>query len=135
MARIKRGGRELVVADSEVTGYLREGYSVIDDRGNELTPAKAMTYTQAMNENIVLKKRNEQLQAQLKMANDLNVELRKQLEAAKKAAEDALNGSAADKPTETLGNKAGATGKTATPVQANKSLPAAKPAQKGQKQP
>ncbi len=54
MARVKRGGRELVIADSEVTEYLKSGYSVIDEHGTDLTPAQAMTYSQVRSENGVL---------------------------------------------------------------------------------
>lgn len=50
MTRIKRGGRELTVDDSVVAGYLREGYSVIDDHGNEITRGTAQNMSQALRE-------------------------------------------------------------------------------------
>ena len=50
MTRIKRGGRELTVNDSAVAGYLREGYSVIDDHGNEITRGNAQNLGQALRE-------------------------------------------------------------------------------------
>lgn len=49
MTRIKKGGRELTVSDSVVAEYLNEGYSVIDDKGNEISRSEALTYDEAMN--------------------------------------------------------------------------------------
>lgn len=69
MTRIRRGGRELVVEDSEVAGYLKQGYSVIDESGREITPHKAMTYSQAMTENQALKVRETELEKALQAAN------------------------------------------------------------------
>ncbi len=69
MTRIRRGGRELVVEDSEVAGYLKQGYSVIDESGREITPQKAMTYSQAMTENQALKIREAELEKALQAAN------------------------------------------------------------------
>ena len=46
MTRVKRGGRELVVPDSDVAEYLADGYSVIDDQGNVLTKTQAMSFSQ-----------------------------------------------------------------------------------------
>lgn len=131
MARIKRGGRELVVADSEVTEYLKQGYSVIDDRGNELTPAKSLTYTQAMNDNIVLKKRNEQLLHQLEAANQKIADLKAEIEAMKKPAEDTENAPAEKPPAEITANKAGNTRKSVQAASANKSSSGGKTPGKG----
>ena len=50
MTRVKRGGRELIVDDAVVTEYLGNGYSVIDDRGKEITRGKALDYATAMRE-------------------------------------------------------------------------------------
>lgn len=75
MARMKRGGRELVVADANVAEYLKEGYSVIDDHGNELTHSKAVTYQQAMVENADLRARVKALSTSLEKANNRIVEL------------------------------------------------------------
>lgn len=48
MTRIKRDGRELVIDDAAVTEYLAQGYSVIDDHGNEVKRGKTMDYASAM---------------------------------------------------------------------------------------
>ena len=48
MTRVKRGGRELVIDDAIVTEYLNNGYSVIDDHGNEVKRGKALDYASAM---------------------------------------------------------------------------------------
>lgn len=98
MARVKRGGRELVIADSEVTEYLKSGYSVIDEHGNELTPAKAMTYNQVLSENGVLKKRVESLNKQLEAANREIADMKAAVEQAEKKAETAPDN---NPPTET----------------------------------
>ena len=79
MTRIKNGGRELVVADSEVDEYLKEGYVVIDEKGNPLSKPKAVTYMQAVQENIVLKAQVKSLTAALEDANSQIVELSKRL--------------------------------------------------------
>lgn len=130
MARVKRGGRELVIADSEVTEYLKNGYSVIDEHGNEMTPAKAVTYNQVLNENAVLKKRVEALSKQLEAASreitDLKAALKKQSEKAENAPEP---NTTAEHPVESTGN----TLEQRQTVQANKSTPGAKTAQKGGK--
>ena len=57
MPRIIKGGRELVVSDSDVTAYLNQGYAVIDEKGNVLSKAKAVTFQEVMAENTVLRKR------------------------------------------------------------------------------
>lgn len=48
MTRVKRANRELVIDDAAVTEYLTQGYSVIDDHGNELQRGKALDYASAM---------------------------------------------------------------------------------------
>ncbi len=131
MARVKRGGRELVIADSEVTEYLKSGYSVIDEHGNELTPAKAMTYNQVLSENGVLKKRVESLNKQLDAANREIADLKAALEQAEKKAETTPDG---NPPTEPPDKSAGSTLEQRQTVQANKSTPGSKPAKKGGKQ-
>lgn len=131
MARVKRGGRELVIADSEVTEYLKSGYSVIDEHGNELTPAKAMTYNQVLSENGVLKKRVESLNKQLEAANREIADMKAAVEQAEKKAETAPDN---NPPTETPDKSAGSTLEQRQTVQANKSTPGSKPAKKGGKQ-
>ena len=69
MVRIKRGGRELTVADADLTGYLEQGYSVIDAKGNELTRAKAVTYEQAVAENADLRKKAKEYAAAMQAAH------------------------------------------------------------------
>ena len=76
MTRIKRGGRELVVADSAVAEYLKQGYSVIDDKGNELTRAQATTFSQLKAEYDMLKKRFSALNAELEAVKAENVQLK-----------------------------------------------------------
>ena len=84
MARIKRGGRELVVADSDVAGYLEQGYSVIDDKGNAISRAKAVTYEQAIAENAELKDKAKQAVTALEASNTRITELEGQVKALKK---------------------------------------------------
>lgn len=131
MARVKRGGRELVIADSEVAEYLKSGYSVIDEHGNELTPAKAMTYNQVLSENGVLKKRVESLSKQLEAANREIADLKAALVQAEKKPETASEDNLpAEHPEKSSGN----TLEQRQTVQANKSTPGSKPAKKGGKQ-
>lgn len=138
MARVKRGGRELVIADSEVTEYLKSGYSVIDEHGNELTPAKAMTYSQVLSENGVLKKRVESLNKQLEAANreiaDLKVALEQAETALAQAEKKAETTPDDNPPTEPPDKSSGSTLEQRQTVQANKSTPGSKPAKKGGKQ-
>ena len=48
MTRVKLGGRELVIDDSELAAYLKLGYAVIDGKGNELSMCKAATFEEAV---------------------------------------------------------------------------------------
>ena len=96
MARMKRGGRELVVADANVAEYLKMGYSVIDEHGNELTHTKAVTYQQAMLENVDLRARVKALTASLENANTKIVGLEAALA---KASEPAKTGKRSEKRT------------------------------------
>lgn len=70
MARIKRGGRELVVADSSVTEYLNQGYSVIDEKGNEIVQGKAIDYASAMRRIAELEAHDSALGKSLVSANE-----------------------------------------------------------------
>ena len=70
MVRIRRGGRELTVPDSSVAEYLKEGYSVIDDQGNEVKRGMALNYSQAMAELTAEKTRTAALATALKDANE-----------------------------------------------------------------
>lgn len=79
MVRVMRGGRELTIPDTQVTEYLKMGYSVIDDKGNVITRATAITYDQAMRENAELRKQNERLKKQLYEAEEMNHTLGKEL--------------------------------------------------------
>ena len=65
MTRIKRGGRELTVDDSVVAEYLKEGYSVIDDHGNEITRGAAQNLSQAQRELAAERQRTTTLAAAL----------------------------------------------------------------------
>lgn len=69
MTRVKRGGRELIVDDAVVTEYLGNGYSVIDDRGNEITRGKALDYATAMRELAEVKAHDAALAIALNEAN------------------------------------------------------------------
>lgn len=76
MARVKRGGRELVIADSNVTEYLNQGYSVIDDKGNEIKHGKAMDYMSAMKRIAELEAHDAALGKSLTAANNEIAKLR-----------------------------------------------------------
>lgn len=80
MTRVKNGGRELVVNDSEVAAYLEMGYAVIDESGKTVTPGKPMTYGHLIAENEALKSREEVLENALNLANAEIESLRKKLE-------------------------------------------------------
>lgn len=69
MTRVKRGGRELIVDDAVVAEYLGNGYSVIDDRGNEITRGKALDYATAMRELAEVKAHDAALAIALDEAN------------------------------------------------------------------
>lgn len=93
MIRVIRDGRELVVAEAEVTGYLEEGYSVIDAQGNVLSKAKAKTYEQAMADNKQLLAQFRQAVAEKDAANKAlmaKTEEIKKLKGEIKALQDAL---------------------------------------------
>lgn len=70
MTRIKRGGRELTVNDSVVAEYLKEGYSVIDDHGNEITRGTAQNLGQALRELNAERQRTASLSQALADANE-----------------------------------------------------------------
>lgn len=134
MTRIMRGGRELVVADSDVAEYLKLGYSVIDDQGNVLKRSQAMSYSDLKAEHDILKRQHDGLKlahdqlkqeaeglrdtvahqdAVIEQLNGENATLKTELEKARaelKAAKTA-------KPT---ANKAGNTQTPAKPAQATK---------------
>ncbi len=96
MTRMKKGGRELVVSDSDVAAYLNEGYAVIDEKGNVLSRAKSVTYGEAMAENGDLRKRVQALTASLEAAHTEIADLKKQLKAAQKKGKSADRKDAAD---------------------------------------
>lgn len=85
MVRIMRGGRELTIPDTQVTEYLKSGYSVIDDKGNVITRATAITYDQAMRENAELKHQIGRLKKLLSESEAEIAELTKELVALKGA--------------------------------------------------
>lgn len=89
MPRIKRGGRELVVSESVVREYLRDGYSLIDDQGNIIQPNAPMNYAQAMSEISTLKEREAQLETALSETNEALHAVKKHAEALE-AENDAL---------------------------------------------
>lgn len=101
MMRIKRGGRELLVNDSEVAEYLNQGYSVIDDKGNVITQGQAMTYEQALAEARGLRQREKALTASLAEANRKIVALETYNAVMKKEIEELhkqIDGNDADDP-------------------------------------
>lgn len=110
MARVVLGGRELVVADSEVREYLKAGYSLIDDKGNAIQRGRARTYEEAMAENSRLRQQLSATQAALSAANEVNETLKIRissllaeldaLRSADKAQEDDKTVKAADSSTE-----------------------------------
>lgn len=82
MLRVKRDGRELVIAESDLTEHLKMGYSVIDGKGNELTRSQAITYEQAIKENSSLKDRLKKAAISVERLQSQNVELKKKLKMA-----------------------------------------------------
>ena len=87
MTRMKRGGREIVIDDAVVTEYLNQGYSVIDEKGNEVTRGKALDYASAMRELAEVRAHDAALAISLSEANEkikrLNAEIKKLKAAAK----------------------------------------------------
>lgn len=121
MTRIKRGGRELVVADSAVAEYLRQGYSVIDDKGNELTRAQATTFSQLKAEYDILKKRFSALNAELEAVKAENVQLKTCRDERIAELEAQIGAMSGETITETPENKAGNTRKPVPTASTNKS--------------
>lgn len=101
MPRIIKGGRELVVSDSDVTAYLNQGYAVIDEKGNVLSKAKAVTFQEVMTENTELKKRVKELATAQEAATTELATLKKQMKALKKStkADEKKSGGTKDGPT------------------------------------
>ncbi|MEG2621416.1 MAG: hypothetical protein RSC06_00825 [Clostridia bacterium] len=89
MTRVKLGGRELIIDDSELTVYLAMGYSVIDGKGNELSRGKAISYDQAVRENEDMKKRLSKATKDLEALHTERSELQIELLQAQSDLEDA----------------------------------------------
>lgn len=96
MIRVIRDGRELVIAEADLAGYLEEGYSAIDAQGNVLSKAKAKSYEQAMIDNKQLLAQLRQAVAEKDAANKTIMKqaeeikkLKSELEALQKALNDA----------------------------------------------
>ena len=75
MTRLKRDNREIVVRDEQVTAYLKQGYAVIDARGNVIAEGRAMDYGSAMQRIAELEARNAGLAASLEQARARIAEL------------------------------------------------------------
>ena len=121
MTRIKRGGRELLVPDESVAEYLQDGYSVIDDQGNELSHTQSRTYSELKAENASLKVRLKALSSEFERVK-AESEAKDERIAALKAQLEMLDGESDEEtPTEPTGNEAGDTEKTVPTASTNKS--------------
>ena len=84
MTRVKLGGRELVIDDSELAAYLKLGYAVIDGKGNELSKCIAATYEQAVADNKTLLAENKRLITDLEGFRTENIAYKAELQRLKK---------------------------------------------------
>lgn len=84
MTKVRRGGRELTVKDTDVSMFLEQGYDVIDDRGNVIEHAGPMDYKTSMKRIAELEARNADLVERLNEATADLAKVRKELKALQK---------------------------------------------------
>lgn len=88
MVRIKMGCREMQVREDKVERYLKEGYKVINDRGEEIEFHKPMSYDDAVKRIRELEAYNKGLQDSINDAGDQIKKLKAEIKKLKKGSKE-----------------------------------------------
>lgn len=104
MIRVIKGNREVCIDDADLSAYLEQGYSVIDNKGNVVKVGKATTIAEVIAENKAMKKEHEKMERHIAEIHDKMLEKNDTITALENELAELKKTIAASKPTTGAGN-------------------------------